>query len=337
MPPRHRLSMHLLLPLLLGVLLVSLLFALSAGSLSIAPAQLLQSIYSKFGGAPVTDSIDLIIWQVRIPRVLAALLLGIALSGAGAVYQTLLRNPLVSPDILGVSAGAGLGAVLAMLLGMSLLWLQIWAFVGGMGAVALVYVLASLLRQRDPVLMLVLAGIAVGTVLGAGVSLLKILADPHDQLPAITYWLLGSLNSVSLDELAWAAPAILLPLGLIYAMRWRLNLLSLPDDQAQAMGVNTRHNRWLLLAAATMLTASAVSFAGIVGWIGLLIPHAARLLVGSNLQRLLPVCLLMGASFVLLTDALARSMSSHELPLGVLTALVGGPFFLLLLIRGNRP
>lgn len=334
---RQQPSLHLLLVLLLGALVLSMLFSLTAGSYSISASQIWQALVAGPGNQSAASNIDVIIWQVRMPRTLGALLLGAALAAAGAVFQSLLRNPLVSPDILGVSAGSGLGAISAMLLGLSLFWLQISAFVGGLLAVALVYLLAGLLRQRDPVLMLVLAGIAVGTVLGACISLLKVLADPYDQLPAITYWLLGGLNSVSLAELAWAAPTILLPLALVYAMRWRLNLLSLPDEQVTAMGVSVHASRWLLIAAATLLTASAVSFAGIVGWVGLLIPHAARLLTGANLQRLLPVSILMGACFVLLTDSLARSLSSFELPLGVLTALVGGPFFILLLIRSNRP
>lgn len=334
---RQQPPLNLLLALLLGALALIMLFSLTAGSYSISASQIWQALVTGPGSPAANSNIDVIIWQVRMPRLLGALLLGISLSAAGAVFQSLLRNPLVSPDILGVSAGSGLGAIVAMLLGLSLFGLQLSAFIGGLCAVALVYLLAGMLRQRDPILMLVLAGIAVGTVLGACISLLKVLADPYDQLPAITYWLLGGLNSVSLTELSWAAPTILLPLALIYAMRWRLNLLSLPDEQVQAMGVNVHASRWLLIAAATLLTASAVSFAGIVGWVGLLIPHAARLLTGANLQRLLPVCILLGACFVLLADSLSRSLGNSELPLGVLTALVGGPIFLLLLARSNRP
>lgn len=323
--------------LLTGALLLCMLFSLTAGSYSISLGQIIDSLLAGLSDQNPHTHSDIIIWQVRLPRMLAATLLGAGLAAAGAVFQSLLRNPLVSPDILGVSAGAGLGAVIAMLLGMSLLWLQIWAFFGGLLAVALVYLLASKLRQRDPVLMLVLAGIAVATVLGAGISLVKILADPYEQLPGITYWLLGGLNAVSNTELLWAAPVMLAALALIFSLRWHINLLSLPDEQALAMGVNTNTSRWLLIGAATMLTASAVSYAGIVGWVGLLIPHAARLLVGANMQKLLPVSVLLGACFVLLTDSLARSISSIELPLGTLTALVGGPVFLLLLLRSNRP
>ncbi len=327
-------SQPVLLALLLGALLLCMLLSIITGSQHIAFTQIMHSL---FGSAQGDSTADVIIWQVRLPRLLGALLLGISLSAAGAVFQSLLRNPLVSPDILGVSAGAGLGAVLAMLFGLSLLWLQLWAFIGGLAAVTLVYLLASRIRQRDPVLVLVLAGVAVATFLGASISLVKLLADPYDQLPAITYWLLGGLNSVSNQELLWATPAIILPLLLIFSLRWRINLLTLPDEQAQAMGINTTSSRWLLLGAATMLSATAVSFAGMVGWVGLLIPHAARLLTGANLQRLLPVCILLGACFVLLADSLSRSLGNSELPLGVLTALVGGPIFLLLLARSNRP
>jgi len=322
--------------ILLGILLLALIGALLAGTFSSSLAEIGQVIFARLMGEPLSGSLDTIIWQVRIPRILAALLLGTSLAAAGAVFQALLRNPLVSPDILGVSAGSGLGAVIAMLLGLSLFWLQALAFLGGLAAVALVYSIANLLRQRDPILMLVLAGIAIGTVLGAGISVVKVLADPYDQLPGITYWLLGGLNGVSMADLSWSAPLIAASLVLVYMLRWHINVLSFDDEQAAALGVNVDRSRWWLIAAATLMTACAVSFSGIVGWVGLLVPHIARLWVGPNMSRLLPFSIVLGASFVLLTDTLARSASQLELPLGVLTALIGGPFFLFVLVRSNR-
>lgn len=323
--------------LLLGILLMAVMGALLAGSFSVSFAEIGHVIYVRLAGMPQSGTLDTIIWQVRIPRIFAALLLGTSLAAAGAVFQALLRNPLVSPDILGVSAGSGLGAVIAMLLGLSLFWLQVLAFLGGLAAVFLVYSIASLLRQRDPILMLVLAGIAIGTMLGAGISVVKVIADPYDQLPGITYWLLGGLNGVSMAELSWAAPLILAALTLVYLLRWHINVLSFDDEQASALGINVARSRWWLIAAATLMTACAVSFSGIVGWVGLLVPHIARLWVGPNMSRLLPFSMVLGASFVLLTDTLARSVSELELPLGVLTALLGGPFFLFVLLRSNRP
>ncbi len=185
-------------------------------------------------------------------------------------------------------------------------------------------------------LVLVLAGVALGTLLGAGISLLKILADPYSQLPSITFWLLGGLNGVSFADLASAAPLMLAGLLPLALLRWRINLLSLSDEEAAALGLNISRIRLLLILSATLMTASAVAITGIIGWIGLVVPHMARLLVGPEFSRLLPASLLLGASFLLLTDTLARTLAGIELPLGILTALIGAPFFLLLLARGGR-
>lgn len=285
---------------------------------------------------PPAPAVDTVLWQLRLPRILAALLVGAALAAAGAAYQNMFRNPLVSPDILGVSAGAGLGAVLGIFLALPMAMVQGLAFAGGLVAVGAVYAIAGMVRRHDPVLVLVLAGVALGTLLGAGISLLKILADPYTQLPTITFWLLGGLNAITLTDLGYAAPLILLGLLPMVLLRWRINLLSLSDEESAALGLHVGRTRLLLIVAATLMTASAVSFTGIIGWVGLVIPHVARLLVGPGFSRLLPASLLLGASFLLLTDTLARTVASIELPLGVLTALVGAPFFLYLLARGGK-
>ncbi|MDH5856386.1 FecCD family ABC transporter permease [Lampropedia aestuarii] len=285
---------------------------------------------------PLADAAHIVVWEVRVPRVLAALMVGAALAAAGGTYQGMFRNPLVSPDILGVSAGAGLGAVLGIFIGGSLLLVQGLAFVGGVLAVALVWLAASVVRRHDPVLVLVLAGIAVGTLLGAGIALLKVLADPYTQLSAITFWLLGGLNAVTLTDLKSAAPVMLLGLVPMALLRWRVNLLSLSDDEALALGVHVQRLRLILVVAATLMTAAAVSITGIIGWVGLVVPHAARLLVGPEFGRLLPIAMLLGAGFVVLADTLARSTVGMELPLGVVTALVGAPVFLWLLARKGR-
>ncbi|HEX7076384.1 MAG TPA: iron ABC transporter permease, partial [Hyphomicrobiaceae bacterium] len=244
--------------------------------------------------------------------------------------------PLVSPDVLGVSAGAGLGAVIGIFLSLPALMIQVLAFAIGLATVALVYLIAVAVRGRDPTLVLVLGGVVVGALAGAGISLLKILADPYDQLPAITFWLLGSLASIRGTELWNVLPAVLLGLLPMVLLRWRINVLSLGDEEAKALGVEAGRLRAIIIAAATLMTASVVAIAGVIGWVGLVIPHIARMLVGPNFERLLPAAMLIGASYLVLVDTLARSMAQIEVPLGILTAVVGAPFFLWLLWRGRH-
>ena len=320
------------------LLLAVLVAAFALGKFPIAPADLLRSVLARLTGsdAGLPPAVETVIWNIRLPRVAAGLLVGASLAAAGAAYQGMFRNPLVSPDILGVSAGAGLGAVLGIYLGLPLPAVQALAFGGGLLAVGAVVGVAGLVRRHDPVLVLVLAGIAVGALLGAGISLIKILADPTTQLPSITFWLLGGLNAVTPGDLAATAPVLLAGLVPLALLRWRMNLLSLADEEAQALGIPVRRLRLLLVAAATLTTAAAVSLTGIIGWIGLVVPHVARLLVGPNFARLLPASLLLGGGFLVATDTLARTVASIELPLGILTALVGAPFFLFLLARPGR-
>lgn len=277
-----------------------------------------------------------ILLQVRAPRVAAALLVGASLAAAGTAYQGIFRNPLVSPDILGVSTGAALGAALGMILSFDLVLVQAFAFAGGLAAVALVYWIGSRMRGHDPLLALVLTGVVIGTLFGAGVALLKVIADPANQLPAITFWLLGSLASVAPRDLALAAPLVLIGLAPLVALRWRINLLALSDDEARALGADTRRLRAVTIAAATLMTAAAVALSGIIGWVGLVVPHAARLLVGPDIGRLLPLAMLLGAAFMLAVDTLCRSLAAVEIPPGVLTALVGTPLFLWLFATARR-
>jgi iron complex transport system permease protein len=280
--------------------------------------------------------IDTVLFQIRLPRVLAALAVGAALAGAGASYQTLFRNPLVSPDILGVSAGAGFGAVLGILLSLPVIGIQLLGFVTGLATVLLVYGLARALRSQNEILVLVLAGIVVGALAGAGISLVKVLADPYNQLPAITFWLLGSLSGIKVSDIEIVVPLVLIGLVPLVALRWRIGVMSLGDDEAKALGVNVRLVRGVVIAAATLITATAVSVSGVIGWIGLVIPHMARLLVGPRYDRVLPVSLLLGAAFLVLIDTVARTAARIEIPLGLLTAILGAPVFVWLLARGRR-
>jgi len=326
--------------ILAGVTLV--LAAAVAGALALGPyplgfddvARALGRLAGIDGGA-VTPG-EIVFMRVRLPRVAADVLVGAALAGAGAAYQTLFRNPLVSPDILGVSSGAGLGAVAGILLSLPVIGIQGLAFAVGLATVVMVYLIAGALRGLDRTLVLVLAGVVVGALAGACISLVKILADPYDQLPAITFWLLGSLAGVKLADLAVAAPLALVGLVPLVLLRWRIGVLSLGDDEARSLGVDVGRLRALVIAAATLMTASVVAISGVVGWIGLMMPHIARMLAGPNFARLLPVAMLLGAAFILLVDTLARTMARIETPIGILTAVVGAPFFLWLLARGRR-
>jgi iron complex transport system permease protein len=319
------------------VLAAAALVALTAVAFAVGRYPVsLPEIFSVLFGQPVSANVETVVLQVRGPRVLAALLVGAALAAAGTAYQGMFRNPLVSPDILGVSTGAALGAVLGIFLSQGILVIQLFAFAGGLAAVGLVYWIGSRLRGHDPLLALVLTGVVIGTLLGSVIALLKYLADPYNQLPAITYWLLGSLASMSPRDLLSAAPLALIGLVPMLLLRWRMNLLALPDDEARALGVDTRRLRTLVVACATLMTASAVAISGIIGWVGLLIPHAARLLVGPDFGRLLPLAMLLGAAFLLAVDTLCRTIATIEVPPGVLTALIGTPFFLWLFALARR-
>lgn len=322
-----------------AALLAVLAVAFAAGKFPVAPADLLRALVARLSGSEsgLPEAVETVIWNIRLPRVAAGAVVGAVLAAAGAAYQGMFRNPLVSPDILGVSAGAGLGATLGIYLGLPLIFVQVVAFGGGIIAVAIVYRLASMVRRHDPVLVLVLAGVALGALLGAGISLVKILSDPYTQLPTITFWLLGGLNQVTSRDLATTVPAMLAGLLPMALLRWRINLLGLADEEAAALGVDVGRLRLVLVTAATLSTAAAVSLAGIVGWIGLVVPHVARLLVGPDFTRLLPASLMLGAGFLVATDTLARTIAPIELPLGILTAVVGAPFFLWLLARTGRP
>jgi iron complex transport system permease protein len=323
--------------LLLAALFGALLLALAIGPFPLRFADVVEATMRLLGGADgAPTSGEIVFMRVRLPRVAAAALVGAALAGAGTAYQTRFRNPLVSPDILGVSSGAGFGAVLGILLSLPVAGIQGLAFLFGLGTVALVYLIAASLRGHDRTLVLVLSGVVVGALAGACISLVKILSDPYDQLPAITFWLLGSLAGVKLADLAVVAPLVLLGLVPLILLRWRIGVLSLGDDEARALGVDVPRLRMLVIAAATLMTASVVAISGVVGWIGLMIPHIARMLVGPNFDRLLPAAMLLGASFLLLVDTLARSLARVETPLGILTAVLGAPFFLWLLARGRN-
>jgi iron complex transport system permease protein len=275
-----------------------------------------------------------VVLMIRLPRVLEAGLSGAGLALAGAALQGVFRNPLVGPQIIGVSSGAAFGGALALLLSAGLVALLGSAFLFGLLALVLVFTV-SRVDGRSPVLMLVLAGVVVGAFFSALVSLVTYLADPNDTLPAIVYWLMGSFATASYSKVALLAAVTLSLGGLLLSLRFRLNILSLGDEEAQALGIKVEPTRWLILIAVTGLSATSVAVAGIVGWVGLVVPHVARMLVGPDHRVLLPASALVGASYMILVDDIARSATTQELPLGVLTALVGAPLFGLLLRRAQ--
>jgi iron complex transport system permease protein len=321
-----------------GALVILIALAFAVGRFPVTPAQLIAVLWSKLSGTPhgLPTSIDTVVLNVRGPRIAAAILVGAALAAAGAAYQGLFRNPLVSPDILGVSTGSALGAVVGIYLSLGVVAIQTLAFVMGLAAVVVVYAVGAALRRHDPVLVLVLAGIVIGTLLGSCVSLLKYLADPYNQLPAITFWLLGSLASVTVADVGSVMPSVLLGLVPLWLLRWRMNVMTLGEDEARSLGVDTRRLRLAVVGAATLMTAAVVSISGVVGWIGLLVPHLARFLVGPDFRRLLPASILLGAGYLLAVDTLARTVARIEIPLGVLTAFIGAPFFIWILAAARR-
>ena len=317
----------------LGVLIAALLLAFTVGRYPAGLGDLFHVIVAKLGGRPsgVSPAAVDVMLQIRGPRVLAAVLVGAALAIAGAAFQGLFRNPLVSPDLLGASSGAALGAVLGIYFSLGVFAIEGFAFAGGLVAVGAVYLIGSAMSARDPILLLVLTGVVIGALLGAGVGLVKYVADPYSELPAMTFWLLGSLAATTSSDLVPLAGPVALGALVLFALRWRMNVMSLPDEEARALGLSTGPLRIAIIAAATLVTSASVAAAGIIGWVGLVVPHIARTLVGPDFARLLPAAALLGGGFLLAIDTLARTATATEIPLGILTALVGTPFFIWLL------
>lgn len=322
---------------LIVLLAAAFIISFSVGRYGVPLNQLLDSFYAKITGHPDSGVIDTVIFEVRLPRIIAAILVGGALSMSGASYQGLFRNPMVSGDILGASAGAGFGAVIAMLFSFSTVGIQISAFIFGLGSVALTYLISSKIgRGNSPVLVLVLTGMIVTALFTSGISLIKYVADPDSKLPEITFWLMGGLSSITVDDLKIVLIPILIGSIPLLLLRWKLNILSFGEEEAQSLGINTTKLRTIIIVCSTILTASTVAISGMVGWVGLVIPHLARMIVGPNYKVLLPASLLLGGIYLLAVDDLARCLFSAEIPLGILTSMIGAPFFIYLLLNGKR-
>lgn len=321
----------------LAVVFVTALFgSVLLGRFSITPKELFRLICSRFTEVTPNwrDGAENVAFQIRFPRVAAAGLVGAALAVAGVSYQGMFRNPMVSPDILGASTGAGFGAALAILLGAGYFGISLSAFCFGLAAVAAAY-LVSCMSRTNQTIALILAGMMVSSLFSASTSYIKLVADTQQQLPAITYWLMGSLSSIKPKDVLFLVIPVAIGLVPLMILSWRMNLLTLGEEEARSMGVNTRLLRLVVIVCATLLTAASVAVSGMIGWVGLVIPHFCRMLFGYDYRRLLPAAALFGASFLIVVDDIARLATAGEIPLGILTAFVGAPIFLYLVLTGG--
>lgn len=314
--------------LLLILPLLSVIVSLFFGRFYINPGTVVKVLLSKIIPLHQTWSgtMETVIFQVRLPRVFLALLVGAALSISGSSFQGMFQNPLVSPDILGVSSAAGFGASVAILLSGDSLTIHIFALSFGIMGVIFTYML-SRIHKMTPILMLVLSGVIVSAFFSALISLIKYIADPFEKLPAITFWLMGSLSTASIKDILMIFFPMLVGVSGLLILGWRINILSMGDEEARSLGIKSELLKGIVIICATILTASAVCVSGIIGWVGLVIPHIARMIVGPDHCKLLPASLSIGASYLVLIDTVARTVSSAEIPLGILTAIIGLPFF----------
>lgn len=316
------------------LLFLMVVVSLGMGRLHIAPMDVFKILCSYV--VPVeqswSDQAASVIYTLRLPRVLAAILIGAALSLSGAAYQSVFKNPLVAPDMLGVSSGACVGASLCILLGLGSTFVQMGAFVGGMFAVGCAVIIPRIIGKNS-IVMLVLSGLIVSGLMNALLGIIKYLADSETQLPEITYWQLGSLVSVTWENIFSSGIPIVICLVFMLVIRWRMNILTLSDEEVHMLGRDAGWLRYAIILCATVLTACSVCISGTIGWVGLVIPHFSRMLVGPNNQRLLPLAIVLGAFFLLAVDTISRASMSAEIPLSILTGLIGAPFYFYLLLR----
>ena len=321
---------------LLAVFLVIFVGSFPVGRYALSVRQIFSLIASRF--VPVEPcwpaAAENVIFEIRFPRVAAAALIGAALSLAGVSYQGMFRNPMVSPDILGASTGAGFGAAIAILLGADYFLISASSFGFGLLAVLAAYLL-SRCSKTNPTLAMILSGMMISSLFQAGTSLIKLVADTQQQLPAITYWLMGSLSSIKIEDVKFLCIPVALGALPLFILSWRLNLLTVGDEEARTLGVNTTALRAIVVVCATLLTAASVAVSGMIGWVGLVIPHFCRMIFGYDCRRLIPASALFGAAYLVLVDDVARLVTTQELPLGILTAFVGAPIFVYLVLTGG--
>ncbi len=330
----ERRSLLMVIIIISAVVFFLFLTALCIGRYNIKLVEVINAIVPKFlnGDKSIDDVTYNVIFNLRLPRIIAAILIGGALALSGTTFQGIFKNPLVSPDLLGVSNGSCVGAAFAILLGGGIYGIQVSAFIFGIITVIITMSIPRIMK-RDSTIVLVLSGIIVSGFMASILGLMKYVADPETQLADITYWQLGSIAKVNFDSISKIAPFIIISGGILLALRWRINILSLGDNEARSLGIDLRIEKGLAILCATILTASSVCISGTIGWIGLVMPHLARMLVGNNNVRTLPVATIMSSGFLLIVDTIARTISVGEIPLGILTGLIGAPFFGWMLIK----
>ena len=334
---RKRLSYSRIIVLLAAALAVTVIGSVTLGRYPIGLRELGGIIASRFVYMEPfwSKTQESLLLMHRLPRIMLACLVGCGLSAAGASYQGVFRNPMAAPDILGASSGAAFGAALAILLGLGSTVIMLFAFAGSIGTVMLVMYVGSRAKGKR-VLGLILAGIMVSSLISSGTSMIKLAADPQDQLPAITYWLMGSFNGTRPRDVWFALVPMAVGLAPLMLLRWRINILTLGDEEARTLGIDARRLRRRVILCATLITAAAVSVSGVIGWVGLVIPHLTRRMVGGNYRHLMPASMLFGAIFLLVVDNVSRNLFATEIPIGILTSFIGAPFFLYLITRDGE-
>ena len=313
------------------IFIFSIFFSFAIGRFSVSSLSLFKALV----GLPISAQEKTIIFNLRLPRIVIAVFLGGGLALSGLVYQGIFQNPMVSPDLLGSTSGAGFGVALAILLGLSYIEITLVSFLFGILAVSVVLIISSRVRG-NPTLTLVLSGMMVSSVFSALISFVKLIADPEEALPQITYFLMGSLSSVRKQDILPVVILITIAIVPIVILRWSLNIMTQGEEEAKALGVNTKTVRLLSIISATIVTATATSLCGMISYVGLVIPHLVRMITGCDYRKTVPASLLLGSSFLLLVDTISRSIATVELPIGILTSLIGSPFFLYLIIRESK-
>ncbi len=319
------------------LLMFVFIFSFVIGHYDVPIYQVIKIIFNKIIPLNVTwtDKMEIAVINIRFPRIFLACMVGAMLSLAGASYQSVFQNPMASPDILGASSGACFGASLGILTEQGQLGIIFFAFGFSLLSIFLVYFVAGRTRG-NPVVKIILAGMVIGSLFSSGTSYIKLVADPSTKLPAITYWLIGSLSGAKMAEIKFALIPMVISMTIVMILRWRINLLTLGEEEPKTMGVDVKRLRLIIIICATILTATSVSVSGMIGWVGLIIPHIARKLVGNNCSFLMPASVILGALFLLIVDNISRNLLLVELPIGILTSFIGAPFFIYLMTKREQ-
>lgn len=320
--------------ILIALLFITMIFAICLGKYPVSAKESLSIIFNSLTfqeqvAKPMTVNV---VTRLRLPRILLSIFVGAALSVSGACYQGVFKNPLVSPDFLGVSSGACIGAALAILLGLSKGTISIFAFIGGLIAVLITSLIPVLIKNRSNIV-LVLSGIIVGSLMSSILGFIKYIADPNTQLASITYWTMGDFSYASLQDIFWVLLIMLPPMIILLLMSFWIDVLSMGEDEARTLGTNVTLIRTIIIVCSTLLTAGSICFSGTIGWVGLIIPHFSRMLVGFSNKKVLPVSIVLGGLFMLCVDTLTRIIGVTEIPVSIMTGIVGAPFFIWLLFK----